>query len=324
MLFRQRTRPVRFGLTRLVPTVILAAAVTAACAQDVPPPDLDRLDREFLQALENKDYTKALEVVEENYRDLERYLTQTAYRIACMHCVVGHKDQAYKWLEKAVDAGYRDARRLERDDDFESIRKQERFRALVKRAWATGYIAMLEREQRAEYQKPDQVMAALALRPGERVADIGAGSGYFTIPVAKAVGPAGVVWALDIEQPLLDYIEKRLEKEKLQNVRLKLVPNDDPQLPTGGVDTILIVNTWHHIQDRSEYAKKLRAALAPGGRVVIIDYIPKPRDERPWGPRPEHLLARAALDAEFARAGLKPVKQHDFLPEQYFVEYGVE
>lgn len=324
MPLQHRSRPLRLGLTWLLATAIAAVAVPAAWTQEDAPAALDQLERQLHKAYEGKDYAKALEAAERLREVIEPKYIETLYNIARMHCLLGHEDQACEWLEKAVDAGYRDARRLERDDDFESIRKQERFRALVKRAWASGYIAMLEREQRAEYQKPDQVMAALALRPGERVADIGAGSGYFTIPVAKAVGPAGVVWAIDIEQPLLDYIEKRLHKEKLQNVRLKLVPNDDPQLPTGGVDTILIVNTWHHIQDRSEYARKLRAALAPGGRVVIIDYIPKPRDERPWGPRPEHLLARAAIDAELARAGLKPVKRHDFLPEQYFVEYGAE
>ena len=166
-------------------------------------------------------------------------------------------------------------------------------------------------------------MAALALAPGERVADIGAGSGYFTIPVAKTVGSSGIVWAIDIRQEMLDYIDNRIEEEKLDNVQLVLVPKDDPQLPAGGVDTILMIDTWHYIRD-PEYAKKLRTALAPGGRVVIIDYKPKPWEDRSWGPPPQQQTSREELDGHFAQAGLKPVKVHDFLDEQYFVEYGAE
>jgi ubiquinone/menaquinone biosynthesis C-methylase UbiE len=166
-------------------------------------------------------------------------------------------------------------------------------------------------------------MTALALKPGERVADIGAGSGYFTVRLAKAVGPNGLVWAIDIEPALLDHIEKRLEEEKVRNVRVKLVPEDDPQLPAGSVDTILLVHTYTYLQDRSEYAKKLRTALAPGGRVVIIDYIPTSWEKRPWGPLPHQQVSRETVDAEMAPAGLKPIKTHDFLPMQYFVEYAV-
>jgi ubiquinone/menaquinone biosynthesis C-methylase UbiE len=164
-------------------------------------------------------------------------------------------------------------------------------------------------------------MKTLALKPGERVADIGAGSGYFTIPVARTVGPTGTVWAIDVIQEMLDYVEKRANAEQLQNVQLVEVPRDDPQLPPGGVDTVLMIDTLHYIKDRAGYAKKLRAGLAPGGRVVIIDYIPKPWSERPWGPTPEQQIPRETIDTEFAEAGLKPVRVHDFLPEQYFVEY---
>ena len=96
------------------------------------------------------------------------------------------------------------------------------------------------------------------------------------------------------------------------------------ELPAGGVDTILMVDTLHYITQRTAYAEKLRAGLAPGGRVVIIDYKPKPFEERPWGPPPEQQISRETVDADFAKAGLQPVKVHDFLPEQYFVEYRAE
>jgi ubiquinone/menaquinone biosynthesis C-methylase UbiE len=167
-------------------------------------------------------------------------------------------------------------------------------------------------------------MAALGLKKGERVADIGAGSGYFTIPVARAVGPEGAVWALDIEPFMVDYVEKRAREAGLKNVKPVLVQKDDPALPPGGVDTILMVDTYHYVRNRAEYAKKLRAGLAPGGRVVIIDYIPKTWEERPWGPLPHNQFPKETVDAEMAAAGLKPVKVHDFLTEQYFVEYRAE
>ena len=163
-------------------------------------------------------------------------------------------------------------------------------------------------------------METLAFKPGEKVADIGAGSGYFTIRVAKAVGDEGLVWAIDIRPEMLDYIDARLEGEGLENVRLMLVDPDDPQLPKGKVDTILMIDTWHYIRD-PEYAKKLRAGLAPGGRVVIIDYRPRPWEERPWGPPPQQQTPREEVDAHFAEAGLEPAASYDFLPEQYFVIY---
>ncbi len=308
----------------LLTSVLLCSMVTAALSQNVGLDDLTRLETEFQAACDSKNYDKALKIAERMNEVLAPKHLANLYNIACLHCLMGKKEKSYEWLEKAVDAGYWDVQQLIHDEDFKSIRQEERFRELAKRAWATGYIAMLEREERDEFQKPEKVMATLAFKAGERVADIGAGSGYFTIPVAKAVGPTGAVWAIDVQQPMLDYIEKRLRVEKLENVKLELVPKDDPQLPQGGVNTILMIDTLHYVQDRAEYAKKLRAGLAPGGRVVIIDYKPKPWEERPWGPLPEQQISKETVDADMAKAGLKPIKVHDFLPEQYFVEYGVE
>jgi len=313
--------PLRINLTPLVAFVFAAGAATIARAGDEPPADLAKLEAQLKAAQESKDHSKALEIAESMHELLEPKHIETLYNIACLHCLLGDKDQAYAWLQKALDAGYWDFRHAMQDDDLGAIRGEERFRTMIRAAWVKSYIAMLEREERAEFQKPEEVMAALALKAGERVADIGAGSGYFTIPVAKAVGPAGVVWAIDIRQEMLDYIENRLRQEKLENVRLALVPKDDPQLPPAGVDTILMIDTLHYIQERTEYVKKLRAGLAPGGRVIIIDYRPRPWEERPWGPPPEQQIPRETIDADFAEAGLKPLKVHDFLPEQYFVEY---
>ena len=159
------------------------------------------------------------------------------------------------------------------------------------------------------------------LRPGERVADIGAGSGYFTRRISKAVGPAGVVWAIDIAPDVLEHLEARARREGLANIRVQKVQPDDPQLPAGGVDTILMVDTLHYVKERAAYARRLKAGLAPGGRVVVIDFLPKSPEERPWGPPPEQKMSREEVDAAMAEAGLVPARVHGFLTEQFFVEY---
>ena len=164
-------------------------------------------------------------------------------------------------------------------------------------------------------------MATLAFKPGERVADVGAGSGYFARRVARAVGPAGTVWTIDIRPEVLSVLEARAAKEGLGNIRTQRVAPDDPQLPAGGVDTILMVDTLHYVKDRATYAKKLRAGLAAGGRVVVIDFVPKAPGERPWGPPPEQNMSREEVDTAMAAAGLVPARVHGFLSEQFFVEY---
>ncbi len=186
------------------------------------------------------------------------------------------------------------------------------------------YIRRMESGDRSVWQKPDEVVAALNLKPGERIADVGCGPGYFTLPLAEAVGPTGKVWAVDIEAEMLDRLRERIAEGDLSNIEPQLVPENDPMLPAGEVDTILIVNTYHHFSYRPVYVSKLRRALAPGGRIVIIDFIPKPREERGFGPRLEMQLERATVDREMAASNLQPAAVYTFLPEQYFVEYRVK
>ena len=186
------------------------------------------------------------------------------------------------------------------------------------------YIRRMESGDRAVWQKPDEVVAALNLKPGERIADVGCGPGYFTLPLAEAVGPTGKVWAVDIETEMLDRLRQHIAEGGLSNIEPQLVPENDPMLPAGEVDTILIVNTYHHFSYRPVYVSKLRRALAPGGRIVIIDFIPKSREERGFGPRLEMQLERATVDGEMAASNLQPAAVHTFLPEQYFVEYRVK
>ncbi|MCZ6652387.1 MAG: class I SAM-dependent methyltransferase, partial [Planctomycetota bacterium] len=162
---------------------------------------------------------------------------------------------------------------------------------------------------------------ALNLRPSERIADVGCGPGYFTLPLAEAVGPAGKVWAVDVQAEMLDRLRQHIAKREPSNIEPQLVPENDPRLLPGQVDTVFIVNTYHHFSYRPVYVSKLRRALAPGGRIVIIDFIPKSREQRGFGPKLEMQLDRAMVDGEMAASGLQPVAVHTFLPEQYFVEY---
>jgi ubiquinone/menaquinone biosynthesis C-methylase UbiE len=261
------------------------------------------------------------EAVEQRVRVAEEEHFEALYAAARRHAGLNHREPAYRYLARAMGAGFYDRSRLLQDEAFNAFRDDELFRTLARRAWANGYVMLLERSNREDVQKSPQIMEVLAFRPGERVADIGAGSGYFTIPVARAVGPAGVVHALDIAPEMLEYLEFRIRAQKLDNIRLRRVTSEDPQLEPGNLDTILMIDTIHYVKDRVAYTKKLRQGLAAGGRLVIIDYIPKPMSERPWGPPPEQQISRGQMDADMAAAGFKVERAYEFLPEQYFVIY---
>jgi cyclopropane fatty-acyl-phospholipid synthase-like methyltransferase len=278
------------------------------------------LQRQIDEAHASGDHAKALELAEQLQEQAEIAHIVALYNVAALQARAGNVEEAYLWLERSFEAGFWDFGHLRRDEDFAALRKEQRFETLWRGAWSKQYIAMLEREERDDFQKPDEVMRTLDFREGERVADVGAGSGYFTVRVARAVGATGSVLATDIRQEMLDFLQNRLREEEIQNVELKLVPEDDPQLPAGGIDTILLVDVWHYIRD-PQFAQRLREGLAPGGRVVIIDYRPRPFEERPWGPPPVQQTPREEVDAHFATAGLFPSEVYEFMPEQYFVVY---
>jgi ubiquinone/menaquinone biosynthesis C-methylase UbiE len=120
-------------------------------------------------------------------------------------------------------------------------------------ASASEYIRVLEDPGRNAWQKPEEVMARLGLKPGETVADIGAGSGYFTVRLARAVGPSGRVYAVDIDQRMLEYIQQRAKKDHLENIQTILADAHDPKLAPASVDLIFICDTLHHISEREKY-----------------------------------------------------------------------
>jgi ubiquinone/menaquinone biosynthesis C-methylase UbiE len=179
------------------------------------------------------------------------------------------------------------------------------------------YIAFFEDPERDKWQKPDAVVQALNLKNGQVVADIGAGSGYFTLRLARAVAPKGMVYALDTEEGTLDYLRQRLAKEKIQNVRTLLVPAHNPLLIDGSIDLAFICNIYHHLADRNVYLRKLGRALKPQGRVVIVDFYQE--EGMPVGP-PMHMRLNAEIvEKELQGAGLEVTQKLTFLPYQYIL-----
>jgi SAM-dependent methyltransferase len=168
---------------------------------------------------------------------------------------------------------------------------------------------------RDRWQKPDEVIAALGLAPDATVADIGAGTGYFAARLARAL-PKGRVFAVDIEPDMVRYLGDRARRERLPNLQPVRGQPDDPQLPEA-VDCVLIVDTYHHIDDRVAYFARLRGHLKPGGAIAIVDFTL----ESPLGPPRSARIAADAVRAEMARAGYALVAQHDFLPHQYFLVF---
>jgi ubiquinone/menaquinone biosynthesis C-methylase UbiE len=183
-----------------------------------------------------------------------------------------------------------------------------------------AYMAALDDPARDDYQMPDAVVRAMALREGEVVADIGSGTGYFTVRFARAVGEEGRVYAVDISPDMVRHLNRRLRDADIRNVVTVLAVPDDPLLFEDSVDRVVIVNTWHHIRDQPAYLEKLKRILRPGGQVVHIDFQKR---DTPVGPPTEEKIAREDLVAQMEAAGFRLTAEHDFLPYQYFLVFEV-
>jgi ubiquinone/menaquinone biosynthesis C-methylase UbiE len=168
------------------------------------------------------------------------------------------------------------------------------------------------------WQKPKELVAALDVRRGSVVADLGAGTGYLSRRLAAAVGPDGTVLAVETEPNLVVHLRQRAERERTPNVVPVLASTDDPRLPIGLVDLILIVDTYHHLDDRRTYLPALRRFLRPGGRVAIVDWQKR---ELPVGPPMDHKLAREQVLDEMQASGFTLAAEHDILPYQYFLVF---
>jgi SAM-dependent methyltransferase len=170
--------------------------------------------------------------------------------------------------------------------------------------------------ERDAWQRPTEVIAQLHLEPGQVVVDLGAGTGYFLPALSRAVGPEGRVLALDVEPKMIEHLGRRVQEQGLGNVTPRQVAADDPGLDEGSVARVLIVNTWHHLDDRAEYARKLARALAPDGEILIVDFTL----DSDLGPPARHRLAPGQVVAELQGGGLRAeVIEPEQLPKQYLV-----
>ena len=183
------------------------------------------------------------------------------------------------------------------------------------------WASVFDNPERDEWQKPDEIVAALSLRPGMVVADLGAGTGYLMAYLSQAVGPQGTVLAVDSEPNLVEYLRSRADREELPNVVPTLAAPDDPRLPVQGVDRLLLLDTYHHIDDRLNYFERIRTALKPDARIIIVDWHKR---ELPEGPPVDHKLAREQVIDEMRLAGYPLVGETDRLPYQYVLIFASE
>jgi predicted methyltransferase len=173
---------------------------------------------------------------------------------------------------------------------------------------------------RDRWQRPEEVVRLLEVAPGQRVADLGAGGGYFTFRLADAVGPTGAVYAVDVDEGMVGYLRTRAADEGRANVEVVLASPDDARLPSDGVDLVFTCNTYHHLSDRTAYFARLRSRLRPGGRVAVVEYSGEGGWLARWfGHATEPTLIRRELEA----AGYRLARQYA-LPRQSFQVFVVD
>jgi arsenite methyltransferase len=181
-----------------------------------------------------------------------------------------------------------------------------------------AYIEALEDPKRDAYQKPHEVLKALGLKPGEVIADIGAGSGYFTFHLAHHVGELGKVYAVDVSPEMILHINRRIRELKPANVVSILAEPDDPLLADASVNRFFFSNSWHHIENQTRYLALMKKLLKPGGEIIMIDFHKK---ELPVGPPMQMKIAREDLIKQMENNSFQLTKEHTFLPYQYFLVF---
>jgi len=179
----------------------------------------------------------------------------------------------------------------------------------------SGDLNVFESPGRENRLQIDRVMTLLQIAPGKSVADIGAGSGWFTVRAARRVGPKGTVFAEDINPKATEYIDQRAKKEKLTNVKAVLGVPDDAKLPVSSVDAVLLLKVYHEIAQPVAFMQRMRLPLRPGARVGIID-------RNGNGSGTDHGIPQATVERELAEAGYREVAKYDFTKadgEDYFL-----
>lgn len=171
---------------------------------------------------------------------------------------------------------------------------------------------------RESWQHPEEVVRVLGIKPGETVADLGAGGGYFTFLLARAVGPRGKVYAVDVDPTMVDYLKARAAREGFANVEVVLADENDPRLQAGAVDLMFTCNTYHHLEERPAYFARLKQYLRPDGRIAIIDFEGQSSFfARVFG----HATADTIVRHEMQSAGYTLEAAFDILPRQSFLVF---
>jgi ubiquinone/menaquinone biosynthesis C-methylase UbiE len=187
-------------------------------------------------------------------------------------------------------------------------------------AQVMGYegAAWLERPERESEEQPSKAIAALGITAGQVVADVGAGTGYYTVRLAERVGPTGRVFATDIQPEMLDLLRARVGRARLDNVNLVLSAAADPRLPEGLFDLVLMVDVYHELARPQEVLRRLRASLKPDGRLVLVEF----RKESAWVPiREEHKMSVKEARMELEAEGYRFDRVIDVLPWQHILVF---
>ncbi len=187
------------------------------------------------------------------------------------------------------------------------------------RIFNPNYLFYLESDWRDRWQKPADVIKALEISNTAVVADIGAGGGYFTEKFSKYLGPSGHVYAVDVQDVMIERLKERVARRGLDNVEVIRGEFDDPMLPEASCDLAFFSSVYKEIDGRIDYMKKIKTALKPGGRVAIIEYLPGLVG---IGPPQEMRLQPEQVIQELSAAGFTLIKSYDFLPREYFLIFG--
>jgi arsenite methyltransferase len=187
------------------------------------------------------------------------------------------------------------------------------------RIFPPAELGTLEGPDRELFQKPDQIMDALGIADSSIVAEVGAGGGWFTVRLARRVGPQGLVYAEDIQEQMIDAIERRMQRESLGNVRTVLGKPDDPRLPNAALDAVLIVDSYYEFDKPVDLLRNIKDTLKPNGRLAIVDYR---KDGVGPGPDLEYRVDESVVIEKAEAAGLRLVSRETFLPYQYLLVFG--
>jgi len=180
---------------------------------------------------------------------------------------------------------------------------------------AEHWAKVFDDPKRDAWQKPHEVIQALKLKPDAVIADIGSGTGYFSARFSHMV-PQGRVYGLDTEPDMVKYLAERAKREGLKNVIAVQAKPGDPRLPEKA-DVVVLVDVYHHVENREQYFRQLQNSLKPGGRLAVIDF----RMDSPVGPPPAGRIAPEQVKSELQRAGYRLTEEHGFLPNQYFLVF---